>query len=1151
MQKMTDAQTQDFIDRWKASGASEKANFQSFINELCDLLDVPRPDAATGIRENDGYAFERPVTFVEGATGFIDLYKRGCFVMEGKQGADAPEPTPAEALGGAKVQRRTGTAKRGTRSWDRAMEAARNQAERYARAIDDEWPPFLLVVDVGYCIDVFADFARMGKGYGRFPTPTDYRIGLDDLLRPEIRDRLRTVFVAPLDLDPERRTAPVTRKLAERLALLARSLEAAGHDADTVAGYLVRCLFTMFAEDVGLIRERSFTELLEKHRDRLSAIPKLTTELWQAMDKGGFSAGIADDVRRFNGRLFHDAKALELDEAGLDLLIEAAEADWADVEPAIFGTLLERALSPRERHRLGAHYTPRAYVERLVRPTIIEPLTDEWKAVQAAAARFDEQGKVPDAVAAINAFHQRLCTITVLDPACGSGNFLYVTLDLLKRLEREVLDALEGFGQSTLELSEGNRVSPTQLRGLEINPRAAAVAEVVLWIGYLQWHFRTYGNANRLDEPLLKDRQLIERRDAVLAHGFPTQRLDPSTGSGQAAGKPVTRWDGTMKPSPVTGEPIPDETARTPVFDYPDSRPADWPEATFIVGNPPFVGAFKMREALGDGYAEALRKAYPNVPESADFVMYWWHVASGKVARGEAERFGLITTNSISQTFQRRVVEARLEAAEPIHLAYAISDHPWVDSTDGAAVRIGMTVGASGGGIGRLATVADEERSGEIARIVQLDERSGTIHADLTIGVDVTSAIPLVANGEIICPGVKLHGAGFIVTVDKAVELGLGLVEGLDRHIRPYRNGRDLTQKLRDVMVIDLFGLVAEEVRTRFPRVYQHVVDYVKSERDQNRDKTIRENWWIHGRPRPELRDHTSGLSRFIATVETSKHRFFVFLDEEILPDNTLINIGSDNAFQLGVLSSHIHVTWALAAGGRLGIGNDPRYTSTRTFQPFPFPAASEPQKEAIRKLAEELDAHRKQQQAAHAGLTLTNMYNVLEKLRSGEALSAKEKTVYEQGLVGVLKDLHDRLDAAVAEAYGWPANLKDEEILERLLALNAERAAEEAQGQIRWLRPEYQAPEAAGTQTSLAVEKPKAKKSERAAAPWPDGLPAQMQAVQRLLGEAASPLDAASAAQIFEGRASKKRREVVGEILETLAGLGLARQTGDGAYTT
>ena len=171
---MTDAQIQEFIDRWKASGASETSNLQSFINELCDVLEVPHPDAATGIREQDGYVYERPVTYADGSTGSIDLYKRGCFVMEGKQGADAPEATPAEALGGAKSKRKAGTAKRGTRSWDRAMEAARNQAERYARAVSDEWPPFLIVVDVGHCLDLYADFARMGKGVR--PLPDAHRL---------------------------------------------------------------------------------------------------------------------------------------------------------------------------------------------------------------------------------------------------------------------------------------------------------------------------------------------------------------------------------------------------------------------------------------------------------------------------------------------------------------------------------------------------------------------------------------------------------------------------------------------------------------------------------------------------------------------------------------------------------------------------------------------------------------------------------------------------------------------------------------------------------------------------------------------------------------------------------------------------------------
>src|SRR5690606_12385806 len=316
--------------------------------------------------------------------------------------------------------------------------------------------------------------------------------------------------------------------------------------------------------------------------------------------------------------------------------------------------------------------------------------------------------------------------------------------------------------------------------------------------------------------------------------------------------------------------------------------------------------------------------------------------------------------------------------------------------------------------------------------------------------VDVTRTVPLQANEGISSPGVKLHGSGFIVSEDEARSLGLGTISGLDKHVRPYRNGRDLTQTPRGVMVIDLFGLTADEVRDRFPAVYQWVRERVKPERDANRRASYRENWWIHGEPRGLIRPALAGLSRYIATVETSKHRFFQFLDISILPDNMLVAIASDDAYHLGVLSSRIHVTWALAAGGRLGVGNDPRYNKTRCFEPFPFPAATEEQQDRIRTIAEALDAHRARQLDQHEKLTMTGMYNVLEKLRSGEPLTAAEKKIHEQGLVSVLRDLHDELDAAVADAYGWPVHLTDEQILERVVALNKRRAAEEERGIIR-----------------------------------------------------------------------------------------------------
>ena len=565
------------------------------------------------------------------------------------------------------------------------------------------------------------------------------------------------MWTDPRALDPARRSAAATRALAQRLAVLAEQLEAAGHASDAVAPFLMRCLFTMFAEDIGLLPERAFTDLLTQCRGRLRVFPKAVESLWRAMDTGGYEARLMASVKRFNGYLFKDAAALPVTAPQLDLLVEAAEADWADVEPAIFGTLLERALDPRERHRLGAHYTPRAYVERLVTPTLLDPLRQRWHAAQAAAAQLDDAGKPADAAAHIQAFHRHLCGITVLDPACGTGNFLYVTLDHLKRLEGEVLATLHQYAgvQAALDMTGGLRVSPAQLTGLEVSPRAAAIAEVVLWIGYLQWHFRTHGSADRLDEPLLRAARCIRCQDAVLAYD---EKVPQTDGEGRLR----TRWDRrSFTTHPATGERVPDETAQEPVFDYTHPRPADWPEADFIVGNPPFIGQRRgMREALGDGYTEALRAAYyRRVPKSADFVMFWWYKAAKAVRKGldgwtqPATRFGFVSTNSITQTFNRRVVEKQMKASPPVSLAFAIPDHPWVSGADGADVRVAMTAAEAAEDDepqpGTLQTVTHEARTSGLEWDVTLATRTGNILADLTIGPDVMGAESLEANADL------------------------------------------------------------------------------------------------------------------------------------------------------------------------------------------------------------------------------------------------------------------------------------------------------------------------------------------------------------------------------------------------------------------
>ena len=1133
-----------FVERWKDSAAAERANYQLFLTELCDFLEVPRPQPALPDVNRNAYVFERSVYFHNGdgttSIGRIDLYKRGCFVLEAKQGSFQTHQTELPLLTGPPHPRR-GTAIRGTRAWDGAMESARGQAEQYVRALpaNEGWPPFLLVVDVGYSIELYSDFSRMGKTYIPFPDVRSHRILLDDLLRPEVCQRLREVWVDPMALDPSRYSAKVTEMVAGHLAALARSLEGAGHSPERVAHFLMRCIFTAFAEDIHLLPKDGWTSLLLSLRSETHKFPDLVSSLWDTMNHGGFSPILREHVLRFNGGLFESVEALPVTDAQLELLIEAAKADWRDVEPAIFGTLLERALDPGERHRLGAHYTPRAYVERLVMPTIVEPLRDDWKVAQAAAFTLAKTGKIADAIGEVQVFRRRLCNTRVLDPACGSGNFLYVTLEHMKRLEGEVLDTLEGLGDTQAALEEtGLTVDPHQLLGMEVNPRAAAITDLVLWIGYLQWYFRTRGATSLPPEPVIAKFHNIECRDAVLEW----DRRDPAL---DANGQSLTQWDGkTTKKHPVTGEDIPDETARVPVYRYTNPRKPEWPQADFVVGNPPFIGNWRMRSELGDGYAEALRKTYADVPDSVDYVMYWWDRAASLARAGKIRRFGLISTNSLRQTFSRRVLQNHLSASNPLALVFAIPDHPWVEASDGAAVRISMTAAEAGTHDGVLGIVVAEEGGSHDGITVALAMTRGIIQADLTIGANVAGAGPLQANAQLSSRGVSLHGAGFIVSPKEAARLGLGRIPGLEQHIRSYRNGRDITGRPREVMVIDLFGLTEEDVRTRFPEVYQWVSERVKPEREgkvgQSKDsQEYARKWWLFGKPRSDFRPALKGLQRFISTAETAKHRFFVFLDQSILPDNMLVNIALADAYFLGVLSSRIHVIWALAQGGTLE--DRPRYNKTRCFDTFPFPDCSPAARSRIRDLAEALDAHRKRQQTLFPSLTITGMYNVLEKLRSGESLSAGEREIHEQGLVTVLRRLHDDIDEAVFEAYGWPPALSRDEILHGLVSLNQQRAAEERSGVIRWLRPEYQhsaGPSQATLETGGEIEiAPAASKKERSR--WPLTLSEQVRAIRAALAEQQGTIGAEFLARRF----TRARTGRVDEILKTLVSLGQARE--------
>ncbi|MGI8727921.1 MAG: class I SAM-dependent DNA methyltransferase [Solirubrobacterales bacterium] len=1118
-----------FIARWTDSSGAERANKDAFLSELCQVLEVDSPHPTTGDPDRDTYVFEKDVVIPledgKKTIGRIDLYKKDFFILEAKQGSEA-------------LSKKLGTARRGTPAWNVAMQDAYGQSLGYARTIGTP-PPFLIICDIGFCFDLYASFDGSGN-YRKWPDALASRMFVRTIEKHA--PTLRAIWTDPHSLDQSRIAARVTREIAGHIANLARALEAAGHKPELVAQFLMRCLFTMFAEDIELLKERPFARMLQ---ERWISDPTLfkpeAEDLWKAMNEGGNRVGMGN-ILRFNGGLFADPTALPLTKEQLVILGLAASSDWRDVEPAIFGTLLERALDPKERHRLGAHFTPRAYVERLVRPTIEEPLRTEWEAARAEVRQIMSEAKSDDdkkaMVAArkpVYAFYDKLTQTRVLDPACGSGNFLYVTLDLFKRIENEILAQLHDLGDTAIFNLHGRSVTPEQFLGIEIKPWAKEIAELVLWIGYLQWQVRNRGWMSHPPEPVLRDYHNIECRDAVLAY----DRIEPAVND---EGNPITRWDGeTMNKHPITGEDVPDESAQVVVLKYVNPRKAEWPKADYIVGNPPYIGTWKFLQTLGEGYAEAVRGVYEQVPQSSDYVMYWWHKAALLVRAGDAIAFGLITTNGIRQPFGRRVVSSHLRAVPPLCLTFVVPDHPWVDSSGGADVRVALTVARASVRPGVLSTLVAEHRQTNGEFELEFKTRIGQIHEDLTVGAPLSACVTLLSNSEVTGRGFELGSDGFIVSRDELPKLGAVTRDGIQRFLRPYVNGRDIAGVSRSAYVIDLYGLTEIEARNRFPELFQHVLDRVFPTRQSNRDPRLRAQWWLHRRSREDLREMLSGLNRYVATVETSKHRYFLFLDSETVPDNKLVVIATADSFHLGVLSAKAHVLWATVNGGRMGVGNDPVYVKSLCFDPYPFPAPNAPLVQRIRTLGEQLDAHRKQRQQVHPDLTITGMYNVLDKVRSLRELTEKEKVIYEHGLISVLKEIHDDLDAAVFDAYGWPLDLTDEQILERLVALNAERAAEEKRGLIRWLRPEFQNPDNKGQDIQQQIEGASLEAVPSKAAtpdgkpPWPKDLPDQLTAIRDTFHQSTTALDATTVAKSFKGARTKE----VAQVLASLEALG------------
>jgi methylase of polypeptide subunit release factors len=937
----------ELIEKWRNNQLSEQAGAQAFFLDLCDVLGVDKPN------DPDNYCFERGATRTGAGHGWADVWKRNCFAWENK----GPNGDLSRAL---------------------------KQLMTYALALDN--PPLLIVCNRAL-IEIHTHFTG---------TPSEiHTIRLEEIGAPENLQKLRWVFTAPDKFKPDRTVLDVTREAAGRFADLAQSMQSRGHSPEKIAHFLIQCLFAMFAEDAGLLPEKLFQRIVSKSAENPEKLAVRLGNLFESMQVGGDF--MLEDIAWFNGGLFQVIEPIPLVTSEVKALLAASNMNWSHIEPSIFGTMFERGLDPAMRSQLGANYTDPGTIGKLIDPVIVRPLAAEWEVaramIAAAMAKYHAGGKGSQAAhktaqETFLRFIERLKNFRVLDPACGSGNFLYLALRALKNLEHRANLEVEAMGlQRQLTID----TSPANVLGIEINAYAAELARVTVWIGEIQWMLKNGYDIQR--QPILAPLNHIECRDAILNA---------------------------------------------------DRTEAEWPKADAIVGNPPFIGGSKKRGELGDAYFDALATTYDNrVPPGADLVCYWFEKARTKSVESPDTRVGLVATNSIRGGANREVLK-RICSSGSIFEAW--SDEPWIN--DGAAVRVSLICFASARHASTLDGVA-----------------VAAIHADLTAGggLDLTLAKPLQEN-----IGASFQGASKKAKFEIPASLArtwLAIPNPNGRPnsdvVKPWANGFDLSRRPQEHWIID-FGTTMTEIEAAlYEMPFTYVTRHVKPDRLRNNREAYRKYWWRLAEPRPGLRAAIKELPRFIATIAHSKYRFFVWLPIATSPDQALITVARADEATFGILHSRFHELWSLRMCTWLGVGNDPRYTPTTTFETFPFPIGMTP-----RDTDKGAPAGPKAEAIAAAALNLNslreNWLNPPEWVdrvpevvagypdrivaKPGHEAELKKRTLTNlyNARPAWLDNAHKTLDAAVAQAYGWTdytAAMPDEEILRRLLDLNLQRA--------------------------------------------------------------------------------------------------------------
>jgi len=1036
----------DFIAKWGPGGPahslSERAGAQPHFIDLCRLLGVPEPGAVPG----EDYVFEQHTLLLGEARGYADVYWRNRFAWENK----AP---------------------------GKNLDAALRQLQQYSLALSN--PPLLVVCD--------RLVIRIHTQFNGHPSEA-HTVRIDQLDQPATQSLLRRVWLDPESFRPQKTTRDITEAAARSFATLAEQLRSRGNDAETVAHFLTQCLFCFFAEDVGLLPGRMFERLVG---NRQLTSDRLTTglqSLFATMQGGGLYG--PDDIPWFNGGLFQRIDVPRLEIVDITELRNAAALNWSAIDVSIFGTLFERGLDPAKRSQLGAHYTDPATIARIVEPVITRPLLQKWELaaqdLRAQTAKIKKHGDAAHrkAHARFVQWLEELRAFRILDPACGSGNFLFLGLKALKDVELLTITQAADLG---LDREQDLVTGPHNVLGIELNEYAAELARVSIWIGEIQWRI-AHGYPPKTN-PVLEPLEQIECRDALL------QFLPPPLGEGRGGGTPA---------QPATAQPL------TPTLS-PEGRgsqpatEAPWPAASVVIGNPPFIGDRKMIRELGEDYTFALRRTYAGrVPGGSDFVCYWFEKARAAIDQQALTAAGFVATNSIRGGANRKVLDA---IARDSRIFDAWSDEPWVN--EGAAVRVSLV---AFGNSEQPACLDGEVVSAISADLCALHEADS---ANLTHA----SRLRECADASFI--GTQKNGP-FDVTGETArVWLGLPNPHGRSNAlvVRPWANGLDITRRPQDRWVVDFGVDMALDEAALFETPFAHVHAHVKPTRESVRRDWHRTHWWLFGDSRPGLRRLASNLQRIVVTPMVAKHRVFSWLPARQIPENLCVAITRADDTTFGILHSRFHELWSLRMCTWLGVGNDPRYTPTTCFETFPFPAgltpadtahqrtetlasgaqipADLPATMALPAAAPPADSKPNQPPAlagiapaAHqtiatrdAAIAIAEAAHRLDALRQnwlnppewtqrvpevvplGMAESpypdrieprpglseADAKALQKRTLTNLynqrpawLAQAHEALDAAVAAAYGWAdytPQMPDDEILRRLLALNLARA--------------------------------------------------------------------------------------------------------------